>query len=259
MDPIIYLTHDNGGRPFKVAIYDNKNIKIFKNMTGNKKKLSNKDIILFDLNPVHFFVGLSPYMKMTEFSGGVGPDFVGNSILIQLDNNNNYQFVGDLIYTFTSLKKIISFCSPVGNNDVPYPYATDEDGNNYLFLENVVILNSDFYKKTNKNYETPYDYFYDYDLITSDLGIIPPKEPNIRKYEQFFEFNNIKEYHVGDEQYTLRYKTHIRDENEQIYIVDNNNNQQYLTNDEFKSLIQRFGDTIGFHKLTNLNLLVKRQ
>lgn len=258
MNHTVYLTHDNGGRPFKVAIFDNKNIKIFKNTTGNKKKLSNKDVLLFDLNPVHFFVGTSPYMKMTEFSGGIGPEFDGNSILIQLDNNN-YQYVGDCIYSFTSLKKIVSYFSPVGNNDIPYPYAIDEDGNNYLFLENVVILNSDFFKKTYKNYDDPYDYLYNYHLITFDIGLVEPKEPLIRKYEQFFEFNNIKEFYLDDDQYTLTYKVHISDYTEKISIVDNNNNRQYLSNDEFNALHQRFGDIIGFQKFTNLKLLVDRQ
>jgi hypothetical protein len=257
MNTKIYNTHDNGGRPFKVVIFEN-NVKIYKNTDNSSlDNVTNNDILLFDLNPFDIFVGRSQFNKMTQFSGGYGNHFIGNSILLRLDNNT-YQFIGDEIFTFTSLKEIIGFYSPVGNNDVPYPYAMDIDGNYYLMIENIMIINNNFIKETYKKYDNPYDYYYDYNLITPDCGFIPPKTPLIRKYEQFSEFNNIKEYYIGVEQYTLRYNPSSKDEEEQISIVDNNNNQQYLTNNEFKALHKRFGDTIGFHPLLNKNILVKR-
>ena len=72
---------------------------------------------------------------MTEFSGGYGKKFDGNSILLQL-NDNRYA-IGCYIYEFTS-NKIISFISPVGNNDFPYPFALDKD-NAYLMLDEKYI------------------------------------------------------------------------------------------------------------------------
>ena len=75
---------------------------------------------------------------MTEFSGGHGPDFDGNSLLLDM-GDNEYIYFGSTHFTFKSRSAITEYVSPVGNNDVPYPYAVDEDDNVYLMLENVVV------------------------------------------------------------------------------------------------------------------------
>jgi hypothetical protein len=55
------------------------------------------------------------------------PDFIGNSILLQLQNNSgdpfSYAFIGEVVYTFESDEPILHYFSQVGNNDVPYPVA----------------------------------------------------------------------------------------------------------------------------------------
>ena len=71
---------------------------------------------------------------MTKFSGGYGKFFDGNSILLKL-SKNKYVYIGSVIYSFTSYNEITTFISPVGNSDVPYPYAIDEKNNYYLLLE----------------------------------------------------------------------------------------------------------------------------
>lgn len=42
--------------------------------------------------------------------------------------------------------------SPMGNSDVPYPYAVDIKRNYYLFAENVILDHIESSK--------PYDYYY---------------------------------------------------------------------------------------------------
>jgi len=70
---------------------------------------------------------------MTEFSGGYCSEFDGNTILLHI-KNNEYVHIYDIIISFTSNSKIIQYVSPVGNNDVPYPYAVDEHNNYYFFV-----------------------------------------------------------------------------------------------------------------------------
>ena len=65
---------------------------------------------------------------MTEYSGGYGDEFDGNSILVHI-SENKYVYIGSSIYSFESQAKIIRYISPVGNSDVPYPYAIDEKEN----------------------------------------------------------------------------------------------------------------------------------
>jgi hypothetical protein len=49
----------------------------------------------------------------------------GNSILIKT-SPNKYIYVGSEIYSFTTDDKIIAYYSPLGNSQVPYPYALGE-------------------------------------------------------------------------------------------------------------------------------------
>jgi hypothetical protein len=153
---ITYFTHDNGGRPFKVVI-DNTNINVY-----------NQSELLLELstnNTNDIFIGKSPLNEMTEFSGGYGPNFDGNSILIKKDEKNEYLFIGNRIFTFTSLYPIIEFVSPVGNNDVPYPYAIDEKGNYYILNENIIVINKEEKEEEKKEEkekkEDIYQYYYD--------------------------------------------------------------------------------------------------
>ena len=76
------------------------------------------------------FIGKSPLNKMTEFSGGDGDKWDGNSILLKLDMANTtdtYAFVGTDVFEFSTDEPIHTFVSSVGNNCVPYPYAESEN------------------------------------------------------------------------------------------------------------------------------------
>jgi hypothetical protein len=84
-------------------------------------------IFVKHIKPEKIFIGKSPKIKMTKFSGGYGKEFDGNTILLLL-NNNNYAIInGEGIKNFTTNNdKIINYYSIIGNNDVPYPIAIGE-------------------------------------------------------------------------------------------------------------------------------------
>jgi len=211
--------HYNGDIPFNVEINGNM-IEVFSN---------NYKTPILVRNARTIFVGESPKNSMTTFSGGYGPEFMGNSILLELEDNQ-YEFIGKNIFSFTSLAKIIHFVSPVGNNDVPYPYAIDKDGNIYLLTEHVVL------KGGNKE-DDPYSYYYRNSLIGN--------------------------FYVDGESYTLSYHAFpeknydriTRDFGKDLYLLDFNNNKSVLTKDDYISLVNELGHRLSFQPIKHVNLL----
>lgn len=51
--------------------------------------------------------------------------------------------------------------SPIGNNDVPYPYAEDNKGNYYMFIYHKVVMNNPKMNRVTK-YLDFVEYYYDY-------------------------------------------------------------------------------------------------
>lgn len=127
---ITYLTHDNGGRPFKVW-YKHPTVQVYQAGRGGK--------LLMTFRTDQFLVGMSPLNSMTEYSAGYGSEFDGNSIIARVGSDNEYIHVGSEIFKFKALAPIVKYLSPVGNNDVPYPWALDALGNVYLMVENVIL------------------------------------------------------------------------------------------------------------------------
>lgn len=99
-------------------------------------------------NPMKVMPGKSPLNSMTEFSGGDGPEFDGNTVLIQV-SKNRFVFIGPGISEFTldANEKIKTFLSPVGNNSVPYPYI-ETNKSVYLFLDDSKIEIEEYRAKT---------------------------------------------------------------------------------------------------------------
>lgn len=145
--PQHYLIHDNGGRPFKVTV------------TGDTVTVYNayeQDTLLRTFKSVQrVFIGKSPLNEMTEFSGGYGAEFDGNSILLYM-GQLKYVYIGSEIYSFRAAKEIVDYVSPVGNNDVPYPYGIDQAGKYYMMAESVVVT----LPPLDKN-DDPYTLYYD--------------------------------------------------------------------------------------------------
>ena len=124
--PKSYLTHDNGGRPFEVEKTEEQVHVYLYEWQEDNTYIRGKRVVTTPYE--HFFVGEDE-------------DSPGNSVLIKV-SAKKYIYVGEQIYSFSPMKgdTIISYASPIGGNDVPYPYAI---GNQYTYimLENVAIPN----------------------------------------------------------------------------------------------------------------------
>lgn len=221
-----FLIHDNGGRPFRVVINDN-SVMIY----NNYKKTY---LMTFDVEFV--FVGKSPLNEMTKFSGGHGERFDGNSILLHI-TGNEYIFIGWVgIFKFQSLSKIIEFTSPVGNNDVPYPYATDVDNNIYLLTDYVILKYNDVKSQKMLEYGDPYDYYYNSE-------------------------HSENKYYMEDEEYNFSYeicpdKTFDRlSKTEPLYIKNSNNEKIILEKSEYVNQVNEIGRLNSFMQLITTKLV----
>jgi hypothetical protein len=142
-EPNHYLTHDNGGVPYRVIV-GNHEITIIDNYA---------DKFLMKLDTIEVWIGESPFTPTTKCSGCYGEKFKGNSILVRV-SENRYVFIGHTVYSFETKYPIVKYLSEVGNNDVPYPYAVDTENNFYLMVENVMLPVPEQY------HNDPYGYHY---------------------------------------------------------------------------------------------------
>jgi hypothetical protein len=228
-----YYTHSNGSSPYKVEIINNSLVRVFKS-----------DICILNLHPQEIFIGKSEKNKMTEYSGGYGSQFDGNTILVKM-NDTTYIYIGCKMQSFSTQYKIISYHSPVGNNDVPYPYAVDSEKNYYLMIENVVLKNSIELENFLINNNDPYEYYYQASLITEDRGT--GRKPIFQN-----NFNIIK-FYIGKELYTMKYSSSpsndfdrfTKELGNHIYIRDKNNVKHNVTKQKYIEIIEDFGNTIG--------------
>lgn len=246
-----YLIHDNRSRPFKVIITD-KRVDIYNSDNTDKKSIQS-------IECESIFIGKSPLNKMTKFSGGFGNEFDGNSILLHIDNLN-YIYIGCEIYLFKAFSKIVEYVSPVGNNDVPYPYAIDDCKNIYLLLEHVVLANNiklNILREKEPELDV-YNYFYNARLLTDDMGIFPPK-----KSEQIYR--NINKFILGDEIYTLTYTPQPNEEYDRLisefgkmYIIDTLSHRIEYTKEMYIELMNSFGESKSFKPIDSLIIMNER-
>ena len=131
-----YLIHDNGGRPFLVAIND-KDVSIFKLPKGveedeDTSKNDYTELVKEYKNVKKVFIGKSVKPKDdTAYYAAYGKEFDGNTILIEI-KDKRYCLVAEKIVEFSTKDSIEKFESPVGNSDVPYPLAYGSQ-NVYVF------------------------------------------------------------------------------------------------------------------------------
>lgn len=241
-----YKIHDNGGRPFKVHVNKN-HVQIF---AKKKKRDSYKFKPFYDKKVEQVFVGLSPLNAMTQFSGGHGPRFDGNSLLLH-KNKLTYVFVGESVFKFRALAPIVSYVSPVGNNDVPYPYAVDSKNNYYLLVEGMIIN-----IPVLADMDDPYDYYYNADLITDDIGRDPPKKPplgyirNIREFwQEYWDYGDNNQLHnYGNQQWTLRFRSDYKKRAHELknaYIVYENGTKQDLDPETYIAIMKEAKARMG--------------
>ena len=93
--------------------------------------------------PKHIFIGKSKVI--TEFSGADdNPDFDGNTLLLELEDNEYIYISGLEIFIFKTDDKIIEYISLMGNNMVPQVVMVGEKNtyfrnHNHKFIENYKI------------------------------------------------------------------------------------------------------------------------
>jgi hypothetical protein len=191
-----YMTHDNGGMPYTVEleIREKKasefsscraDVSVFRNVYFRQfNKHRPKGDAILNYSNAKVWVGVSPSTPATRFSGGHGPDFKGNSILIQPDEAvQKYIFIGHEVLEFTTYNPIHTFVAPVGNNDVPYCYAIDDAGLYYLPMERAILSKCQAYDTDPDEFD-PYDYYYDHH------GLYPGKIEEILYVEDGDTSNN---------------------------------------------------------------------
>lgn len=151
-----YFTHFNGGRPYLVYI-KNKNVAIYnlpENVMIDNQMFNENDCNWMYINLVkkykakEVFIGKSPLIAMTKYSGGYGKYFDGNTILLEL-KNKNYVYIKDEIQKIKINDKIKEYYSFVGNNDVPYPMAIGEKNVYFFTYPRGYLPLSEFHKYTN--------------------------------------------------------------------------------------------------------------
>jgi len=239
-----YLTHDNYSRPFCVYINELDNeVSVYKRDDDSSTDLKNYTKLIQKFKTDKIFIGESPFNPMTEFSGGHGPAFDGNSILLKIDENE-YVFIGDQIYSFKTTNEIIKFVSPVGNNDVPYPYAIDDKDYYYFLLApDSGILPAGCID--NKN--DPYNYYY---IALQHIN----------------ESENIEWIYINDERYNLRSnptpEKHYNDLTKRlgspIYIQYKHEKKKIINKSDFIELLENYNKTIGLIPLLDVNIIEKR-
>ncbi len=145
-----YLIHDNGGRPFKVYVNGKKHVTIAK----NAEEVKDVEKTLFEIDADEVHIGKRDPKDVRN------ANYPGNTILLR--KGDKYIFVGPVIYEFVPVKgdQIVKFFSPVGNSDVPYPYAV---GQQFLYFfddfKNVAVMDRDLFDLSQE--PDPYGLFYD--------------------------------------------------------------------------------------------------
>ncbi len=251
----IYKIHRNGSRPFKVVIDDNENgITVYVHKEHGHREYKVLPKYIFNVKKV--FIGCSVKNEMTTFSGGYGPKFDGNTILAHL-HDNTYVHIGDEVFTFTSISPLVRYESPIGNNDVPYPYAVDENNNIYLLIGEVILLSAPDRIITPEF--DPYTYYYERYLITTDRGFIPPTHPIIKN------FKGIKKFYHGDDQYTLKYvpKPHKNYDDcvsrlGPAFITNTQKQKKMISKMEYVQIMTEFGQLNGFRPIENITKAVSQ-
>jgi hypothetical protein len=263
----IYNIHDNYSTPFLVEVVDEE-VRVFREFKPPVKTIARRPPVLVDedvappdpyeaedeseeveseeveseekyeqtpcftVKALRVFIGESRRCSLTNCQ--FGPEFSGNTILCEVAKHE-YVFIGHTIERFTTQAPIESFQSPIGNRDVPYPYAVDELHNTYLLIENV-ILSSDSWQRS--DYDNPYPYYYDNRYITNNIG--PAVTPAFRDVLAWWtgQTINVLKYNPDP---SKDYDYHIPRKGKKMWIKLANKPVRELTREEYVSIVEDFG------------------
>jgi len=294
----IYYIHDNGGRPYKVEIDNNKTtVTVFDNIEDSKTYKKN----IYSSKYSNIWVGKSPKIEMTEYSGGYGKKFDGNTILIET-GYLEYVYIGEQILSFKSISPIKKYISLVGNSDVPYPYAIDSEGYMYLLIENVIVHPNQKTENLFKKSEEPYGIYYklqnisesiiklrkdefDYDikhLVVGDeikmekrelvrvVHVGSKKKSNktkgskTKKTSKSSRLVNIYtnvysfSYSENPEEDYERIRRFNKKSGESLYIQTSDNKMKKISKKEYVTIMEKWGNIFGIQKLIEPKVIVKR-
>ena len=221
MSRVYYSTHDNGGRPFQVVVKGN-HVSVWKN--GIR--------VWYVSAARRVFVGC-------DHDGGNA----GNSVLLKV-GENDYVHIGRTVLRFLSRACIHTYMSPIGPNDVPYPYAIDGGGRYYLLIEDVCVENMPVLYESR-----PYDWFYKRALLTADHGWIPPV--------QSIADTGIRRFLIAGEQFTLRYQPHPLENYDRcinvfggpLAVEYSDGTMVHINRDDYIEIMTTFGHNAGFSRL----------
>ncbi len=250
-----HRTLDNGAPAFEVTLRDNV-VDVKRCVTTRDSGGGEETRACVTLRPKRVFVGRSLRNPMTEFSGGHGPKFLGNTILLEFAGNR-YVHVGESVVGFRTRAPIAWFLSPVGNSGVPSPYACDAEGSILLLGSGFALVAPPYPDEVLLD---PYGAMFDRDLITTDEGRVPPRRPFIEKFE------GITGFFIGTERFTLRYKpqaareydgTRRRFDGKRMYVVAHGKKRE-LTKAMYVGIMERFGKANGFAAVPNARTFLAR-
>jgi hypothetical protein len=148
--------HDNGGIPFLVDVYT-RHLEVY------LKEGHFRPQKIWSTAFEKVFVG-DNYFGVPRY--GARDRYPGNTVLVQV-KPKKYVFIGNKgIYEFEARKgdQIVAYASPVGNNDVPYPYAI---GERYVYyLLNQATLPIDILEQPHLGYDELYEKYYKRDATS---------------------------------------------------------------------------------------------
>ena len=148
-----YLIHDNMARPFLVNVDTNNKIVYVHCINESEDYDYDSDEDSYDEEALKRYY-VNPMLTYNYDEIFVGDhednyknygydDSLGNNILVGL-GNNIYIHIGGCIKVFKTLARVERYFSPIGNNDVPYPYFADEADN--VYCESSCLIIKKYYK-----------------------------------------------------------------------------------------------------------------
>lgn len=177
----VYYTQYNGGRPYEVTV-SGKSIVVKKHNVDDN---TYNEVVFSKRNCRQIFVGCT---SPTEFAG--------NSFLVET-KRKTYVHIGRCIYRFITADEITNYESPMGNSNVPYPYAYGTE-NTYLMLEHVYIPN--ILRMADDPYQQYYGFVRNY-VNPKHFGVSANRKPQrIMKIE-----HGIRKYYDDNYQFDVTF------------------------------------------------------
>ncbi len=243
-DARCYLTSDNGGRPFKVCL-DGARFRVFK----DGRYLRDEDGEGEGDRYAEEVLRPTPYTEA----------FVEKSSLlfaVGKPGSARYVFVGDRVIGFKTAAPVVRFASPVGNSDVPYPFAIDLTGAIYLLAYGVALAAPPYPKGVAAD---PYRFYHRENVIApGGKGRRPDDRPPFEGIAEFYigasrynlEYNNIYDPALGDDyDSTVRRCARRPSAPPKMYVRKEGGKRTELTREAYAALFRRFGRARGFRPI----------